>query len=579
MAPKVTKNLLIPLSLGIAAFLLVYIGVTFIFSLQRLEESSRKVEHSYQVIGSFRNLLLNLEDLERGLRGYLLTQNADFLAPYHSGLGKVYKEFENGIHLTSENNEQQTKLNSLRPLIDKKINLAQKMLVLGQGDQFTTAINLFKTSDAKILMEKIEFKILELEHFEFTVLSERKIKEAENSRHVIRVILISGILTLLFAALASYFIVLRKQERERFMKLILKNEQLLFQFLEAIPVGIFVLDSSGDPYYSNQAAKEILGRGVIRRIGLEHLSETYRFFQAGTGDFYPSSKMPLVQAMFGEKTRVDDIELRHDEKTIPLQVWGTPIIDEKGKVKYAIAAFIDITDRKEIEEMKDDLISIVSHQLKTPVAQINGYIENLLEGIAGEMSKKQIEYLTDMREIGLENYRLISDLLSVSKIERGVLTVEIQPMTLAKIVKLASRDYEQKIRDKGLEFKIEGLRDEIMVMADLDKSVETIRNLINNALKCTDKGGITITMKTEGLYGVIEVKDSGIGMSEEVMGRLFTKSRLMGKESSRAGAGIGLFIVKNFMKLQGSMISATSQVGKGSCFKVSIPRTGTEKGN
>jgi signal transduction histidine kinase len=226
---------------------------------------------------------------------------------------------------------------------------------------------------------------------------------------------------------------------------------------------------------------------------------------------------------------------------------------------------------KEVNETKNDLIAVVSHQLKTPVGEINGYIENLLEGVAGEVTPKQKEYLTDMREISVENFRLISDLLSVSKIERGVLSVDLKPVSLNALVEMAIRDYEQPVRQKGLTLVVQKAQEDFVVFADREKTVETLRNLVNNAVKCTDQGSITISVKTEGEKGLVEVRDTGIGMSPETVGRLFAKTRILGKESVRSGAGLGLFIAKSFMNLQNGDITVSSQLGEGSCFSLYIP--------
>lgn len=228
---------------------------------------------------------------------------------------------------------------------------------------------------------------------------------------------------------------------------------------------------------------------------------------------------------------------------------------------------------KQAAEMKSDLIAVVSHQLKTPVAEVNGYIENMLTGLTGELTDRQREYLEDMRDIGTENYRLISDLLSVSKIERGVLSVELRPVSLNEMVAMAIRDYEKPVRQKGLSLVVLPNQADPRVMADREKTVETLRNLVNNAVKCTDKGSITIAVKQEGPTGVVEVKDTGIGMDAETMGRLFSKARVMSKEGGRSGAGLGLFIAKSFMNLQKGDITVTSQPGEGSCFRIQIPQT------
>jgi signal transduction histidine kinase len=215
---------------------------------------------------------------------------------------------------------------------------------------------------------------------------------------------------------------------------------------------------------------------------------------------------------------------------------------------------------------------VVSHQLKTPVAEINGYIENMLEGLAGAVTPKQREYLSDMRDIGMENYRLISDLLSMSKIERGVVTVNLKTVPLQDIVESSIRDYEEMIQKKGLKLILESEPDKVLVSADNEKTVESLRNMINNAIKCTDKGSITIHSFSYGDFGVIEIKDTGIGMSKETLKRLFTKERVMGTEASRAGAGLGLYIAKSFLELQGGSITVSSEVGKGSVFRIKLPK-------
>lgn len=221
--------------------------------------------------------------------------------------------------------------------------------------------------------------------------------------------------------------------------------------------------------------------------------------------------------------------------------------------------------------MKRDLLAVVSHQLKTPVAEINGYIENLLDGVAGHLSEKQREYLTDMREIGVENYRLISDLLNMSKIERGVAAVNLQAVSLWRTLDLSLRDYEATIQRKGLDLRIEKSSRDIELWADQDKTVEALRNIINNALKCTDRGFIALRVREEDDFAVAEIEDTGIGMKPEVLKRLFTKERVMGAEASRSGSGLGLFIARSFMQLQGGDITVESQLGQGSVFKIKIP--------
>jgi PAS domain S-box-containing protein len=128
-----------------------------------------------------------------------------------------------------------------------------------------------------------------------------------------------------------------------------ESERRLLQFLEAVPVGVFVVDASGKPYYANLAAQQILGKGIAPEANAEQLAEVYQVYLAGTTQVYPVEKVPIIQALRGESTTVDDIEIHQGDKIVPIEVWGTPIFDETGNIAYALVAFQDITQRKQAE--------------------------------------------------------------------------------------------------------------------------------------------------------------------------------------------------------------------------------------
>ncbi|MGF1488085.1 MAG: AAA family ATPase [Prochloraceae cyanobacterium] len=129
-----------------------------------------------------------------------------------------------------------------------------------------------------------------------------------------------------------------------------QSEQKLAQFLEALPVGILILTGVGKPYYLNEIAKKITGKGVVDSISLDRLSETYNVYLAGSDRLYPKAKSPIRKALKGQKSYTPDVEIRKADRTIPLDVWTNPIVNERGEVEYVISAFQDISDRKRLEE-------------------------------------------------------------------------------------------------------------------------------------------------------------------------------------------------------------------------------------
>jgi adenylate cyclase len=135
-----------------------------------------------------------------------------------------------------------------------------------------------------------------------------------------------------------------------------ESENRLTQFLEAMPIGVGVLDADGQPYYVNRKAKEIFGKGVVPDTSSEQLSEVYQVYQAGTNQKYPTDNFPIVRALKGESATADDAEVHQGDKIIPLEIFATPIYDRQGNIVYAINTLQDITERKEAEAERQKFI-------------------------------------------------------------------------------------------------------------------------------------------------------------------------------------------------------------------------------
>jgi PAS domain S-box-containing protein len=157
--------------------------------------------------------------------------------------------------------------------------------------------------------------------------------------------------------LASSFNSMAKQLQASFAEMkglndeLLESERRLTQILEAMPVGVFVADAKGKAYYINSRAQELLGKGLVANTNSEQLLELYQVYLADSEQIYPKQRAPILRALQGESVNIDDMEVRQLDRRIPLEVWGTPIYDDRGNVTYAIVVFQDITERKKAEKL------------------------------------------------------------------------------------------------------------------------------------------------------------------------------------------------------------------------------------
>ena len=193
-----------------------------------------------------------------------------------------------------------------------------------------------------------------------------------------------------------------------------ENERRVTQFLEAIPLGVFVVDLNGKPYYANQAAQQILGKGIIADTTVAKLTETYQAYLAGTNQLYPTEQQPIVRALQGERTTVEDTEIHQGDKIIPLEVSATPVFDEKGQIVYAIAAFADITERKQAESDRLKFIrelatkNIDLQQAKEALAEANRTLEKKVTERTEELSQTLEILQATQAELLFENELLRS---------------------------------------------------------------------------------------------------------------------------------------------------------------------------
>ncbi|NES19418.1 MAG: response regulator, partial [Symploca sp. SIO3E6] len=203
-------------------------------------------------------------------------------------------------------------------------------------------------------------------------------------------------------------------KRQQIEEVLRKSEAKLAQFLDAVPVGLFVFDKWSRLYYVNQTAHKLLGKDLVVEVTAEQLPEIYQTYLAGTQQLYPTDEQPIVRALKGDSVTVDNLELHQGDKIIPLEIWATPIFDDKGEIVYAIAAFKDITQRKQAEAerlqftQELELKNRALEQAKNKLAESNRTLEQKVEERTQELSQTLEILQATQAELMLENALLRS---------------------------------------------------------------------------------------------------------------------------------------------------------------------------
>ncbi|RUT04439.1 serine/threonine protein kinase [Dulcicalothrix desertica PCC 7102] len=201
-------------------------------------------------------------------------------------------------------------------------------------------------------------------------------------------------------------------ERQQAEEALRESEKKLAQFLEALPIGIFTINSQGQPCYANQTAQKILGKGIVPGTNSQ-LSEIYQAYTQGTQKYYPDDESPIFKALNGESSTINDVELHFADKITPLEVTATPIFDSQGNIIYAIAAFQDITQRKQAE------VELASKNmaLQEATEELAKYNRNLEEKVQ-ERTKELSQTLEILKATQSELIKANQELHRLSRIDK-----------------------------------------------------------------------------------------------------------------------------------------------------------------
>ncbi len=324
----------------------------------------------------------------------------------------------------------------------------------------------------------------------------------------------------------------------------MKTERILHE----IDDGVIVLDQNGKTIMINPAARLML------------MKEDHKEPDNAAADC-------------PEYSDIEKVLLDHSGNS-NLKAKSFPLRDNEGLLLGKIIVIHDVTHYMEVDRLKSEFVSHVSHELKTPLTSIKGYVDNLRDRIVGDLNERQEEYLERVGKNTDRLIRMIDDLLNISRIESGKMTLNFSHLIMSELIEEVSRGLRPLATQKKIEMSFMKSDGDGLVMADRDKIEQAVINLVNNAILYTPPGGkVMISMEHDLGYIKTSIRDTGIGIPTEEQPLIFDRFYRLEKDSilEPRGTGLGLYITRNVIEMHGGKIWVTSEVGKGSEFTFTLP--------
>jgi len=351
---------------------------------------------------------------------------------------------------------------------------------------------------------------------------------------------------------------------EQQMYEISENQQRLSGVLTNMTSGVIFISEQRRIMLVNPAVEKLLGTPGHEIVGKLHIE---------AGKSFGLSQYIDRCLDKSEKFR-QEVHIYYPQERV-LDVNFAPYINFKGEARGVVVVLHDITEIRRLEKMRSDFVANVSHELRTPITSIKGFTETLLEGAMQdeETCRNFLQIISDESE---RLYRMIRDILDLSKIEQKRIPLQVSRIHLQDMISSAVAIMNDQAQRKELTITLPFPQPEIYLMTDRDCLQQIILNLLTNAIAYTPEGGaITIRTEKEDQIVKIEVVDTGIGIPEKDLTRIFERFYRVDKARSRdsGGTGLGLAIVKHLVDNLHGHIRVDSIEGKGTTFTVTIPYT------
>ncbi len=371
-----------------------------------------------------------------------------------------------------------------------------------------------------------------------------------------------------------------------------QTEKLSFIF-NSIDEGLILIDANGLITLFNPAAEKITGWTAKDATGID-IKLIVKLVD-DKGEEYPNNNNPFLQ-IFKLKQNIKEnnvLLITKSKSSIYVNV-SVSLVDGDTNKESAVVLIRNVTEERKEEERLVDFISTASHEMRTPVAAIEGYLALALNSKVSSVDDKVRDYLEKAHMATQHLGQLFQDLLTTAKAEDGRLTNHPKIIEIGAFLKQLTEELKFAAEKKGLKMEFSVRSEQLAkvnlnsgktvmpfyyVYVDPDRLREVITNLFDNAVKFTSEGTITIGLTADNSIVQFYVRDTGVGIPSEDLPHLFQKFYRVDNSATRTvgGTGLGLFICKKIVELYNGRIWVESQFNKGSTFYINLPRVSSQQ--
>jgi len=352
---------------------------------------------------------------------------------------------------------------------------------------------------------------------------------------------------------------------------VLSEKALIAAIMDSIEDGVIVTDVMGTIRLFNPKAREILGLYAEDTIGLNAADFIRRFHDVPYADI----KQKFQEVVEHGKTFNLEIALSLPSTRYYTLTLGA-VRSKDGLVKGLLGVLSDITEFKEMDQMKTDLMSMVTHEIRTPLATVRGFAQILLKGSVPEEKAREFLEIINRQSNRLVN--LVNDFLDITRIESGRQTITKGPVEMDKLVGGVLTDLKPLADERGITLHYDKPASALPeIFADRNLMEQVVINLVSNAIKYSPRGAWTrVGLRQEFGRIRVDVKDNGLGIPREALPRLFEKFYRVRADDRKdiIGTGLGLSLVKQIIQVHDGSITVESEHGAGSTFTFTLPMVG-----